>query len=102
MQNRKPVRASAIDIDETGNIRLTIWKKPYLPSIRVGKCYHIHKAVTNFFGGSYQIQATEKTAITELKNETVHAKTEFIRSPALSLLRGLAERRYIYLIEEDL
>ena len=117
-KNRKPVRVSAIDIeeigrnvimkikilklwdtrsdkiaqaglvgDETGNIRLTIWKKAYQPPIRVGKCYHIHNAVTDFFGGSYQIQATEKTTITELKNETVHPKTEFIRSPALSLLR---------------
>ncbi len=117
-RNRKPVRVSAIDIDETGrnvimkikvlklwdtrsdkiaqaglvgdetgNIRLTIWKKAYQPPIRVGKCYHIHNAVTNFFGGSYQIQATEKTTITELKNETVHPKTEFIRSPALSMLR---------------
>lgn len=117
-KNRRPVRASAIDIDdsgknvimkvkvlklwdtrsdkiaqaglvgdETGNIRLTIWEKAYQPQIRVGGCYHIHNAVTDFFGGSYQIQATDKTTITELKNETVRTKAEFIRSPALSMLR---------------
>ncbi len=117
-KNRRPIKASAIDIDdigrnvimkvkvlklwdtrsdkvaqmglvgdETGNIRLTIWKKAYQPQIRVGRCYHIHNAVTDFFGGSYQIQATERTTITELENETIRPKTEFIRSPALSMLR---------------
>ncbi len=117
-KNKRPIAATAIDIDdtgrnvimkvkvlklwdtrsdkvaqmglvgdETGNIRLTIWKKAYQPQIRVGRCYHIHNAVTDFFGGSYQIQATEKTTITELENETIRTKTEFIRSPALSMLR---------------
>ncbi len=117
-KNKKPVRACAIDIDETGknvilkvkvlklwdtksdnvaqagligdetgDIRITIWKKSYQPQIRVGKCYHIHNAVTGFFGGSYQIQATDKTTITELKNETIHTKSEFIRSLARSMLR---------------
>ncbi len=117
-KNKRPVKASAIDIDdtgrnvimkvkvlnlwdtrsdkvaqaglvgdETGNIRLTIWKKAHQPQIRVGGCYHIHNAVTDFFRGSYQIQATERTTIIELKNETIRTKTEFIRSPALSMLR---------------
>jgi hypothetical protein len=117
-KNRRPTKASAIDIDETGrnvimkvkvlklwdtrsdkvaqaglvgdetgNIKLTIWKKSYQPPISIGRCYHIHNAVTDFFGGSYQIQATDKTTITELKNETVRTKSEFIRSPALSMLR---------------
>ncbi len=53
-KNRRPAMASAIDIDETGNIRLTIWKKAYQPQIYAGKCYQIHNAVTDLFGGSYQ------------------------------------------------
>ncbi|HWQ96399.1 MAG TPA: hypothetical protein VN368_03390 [Candidatus Methylomirabilis sp.] len=44
-------------------------------------------AITDYFGGSYQIQATDKTTILELKNETVQTKSDFIRVPSLSLLR---------------
>lgn len=73
--------------DQSGNIRFTIWKKSYQPTLKVGRSYHIRNAVTDYFGGSYQIQATDKTTIIELKNETVKTKSDFIKVPSLSLLR---------------
>ncbi len=73
--------------DQSGNVRFTIWKKSYQPTLKVGRSYHIRNAVTDYFRGSYQIQATDKTTILELKNETVQTKSEFIRVPSLSLLR---------------
>src|SRR5665811_2188094 len=73
--------------DLSGNVRFTVWKSSVQPPLEENKAYHIKNAVTDYFGGSYQIQATDKTTITELKNETVKTKTDFISSPSLSLLR---------------
>jgi hypothetical protein len=73
--------------DQSGNVRFTIWKKSCQPMLKVGRSYHIRNAVTDYFVGSYQIQATDKTTIIELKNETIQTKSDFINVPSLSLLR---------------
>ncbi|MFA4957817.1 MAG: hypothetical protein WC556_12680 [Candidatus Methanoperedens sp.] len=73
--------------DLSGNVRFTVWKSSVQPPLEENKSYHIKNAVTSFFGESYQIQFTERTAIIELKNETVKTKTDFISSPSLSILR---------------
>jgi len=73
--------------DLSGNVRFTVWKSSVQPPLEENKSYHIKNAVTDYFGESYQIQATDKTTIIELKNETVKTKTDFISSPSLSILR---------------
>jgi hypothetical protein len=72
--------------DLSGNVRFTVWKSSVQPSLEENKSYHIKNAFTDYFGGSYQIQVTDKTTIIELKNETVKTKTDFISSPSLSIL----------------
>ncbi len=73
--------------DLSGNVRFTVWKSSFQPPLEENKSHHIKNAVTDYFGGSYQIQATDKTTIIELKNETIKTKTDFISSPSLSILR---------------
>jgi hypothetical protein len=73
--------------DETGVIKFTIWRTSGALPLEEGKSYEIKNAVTSFFGGNYQIQFTDRTAIIELKNEEVKTKTDFISSPSLSILR---------------
>jgi hypothetical protein len=73
--------------DLSGNVRFTVWKSSVQPPLEKNKSYHIKNAVTDYFRGSYQIQATDKTTIIELKNEMVQTRTDFISSPSLSILR---------------
>ncbi len=73
--------------DLSGNVRFTIWKSSCQPPLEEGKSYHIKNAVTDYFGGSYQIQVVDKTNIIEMKTEAVQTRTEFISVPSLSLLR---------------
>ena len=73
--------------DSTGSIQVTAWRSALQPKMLVGRVYKIRGAKTDSFAGSFQIQLTDCTDVTELKNSDIRTKQEFAHSTSLGMLR---------------